>query len=1324
MQQDLRNIEVIMSWVAYFEPEFDFKPIIEEWAKVAIKELDFCNEAENQRVIAKNMADAGIKVIIPKITQKDGKDLVTKGVLVMEFCEGFKVTDVKQLDKYGVDREALMNRICQAYAHQVYIDGKFNADPHPGNILVQVDTRSGEATPVLLDFGMVKVLDDDKRHAFARLVFSAATMDFGGLLRSFDEMGLVLKRDDPMEDMKNFRFVLRDTRPADEMRKTSRKFVEARWKKRNTLPKSQRNPVEAWPPELLFFFRVTLLLKGMCCELGARLKYMTVLAPYARMALLRSFPTSQHSKQIVLPSKQANVSEREPLQRNINQLLGELYEAGQITGAQVAVYHNGLKIVDTCAGTMGPCDPRPVQTDTLFNCFSVTKAIAATAVLVCADDKKLSLSDFVVNHWPKFAAHGKGTCTIEQVLTHSAGLHKIGTQGNETLKDLCSWERMLDIVAETAPLHPPGEDTNYHVLSFGWLVGGIVQAVTKGGHLRDFVRRSIASPLGIEDEFYLGLGITGADDFVCSTKRIATLSNGLLDIEAGSLSPEELKEMITELRNRHKNVKPAASDQREAAVKTSSPKASKVPPLSQGTAAGANAATTHTITISRPSTEQALGVRITQSVKGIFRVSKLKASGWGERSGLVRKDVIISVNGKQADGYELEEVIAMMTENATTQVALRRAEEKDTAAAAAPLTPLVHYGFDIDECIQNQIRRTCPESDEGGEWKQFKEYSGVKMWRYVSSGADVGTRGRCHIPQPVDVIMGMIKDRSIKKQWDETYNSARETEDHKEEQWVIACEAFNAIWPVSGRDFVVFQYGTILENGTGVFIAKNTTHPDFPPNKTYVRGKCIDAGFVLIPDSAGQGCTVNYISHADINGNIPTALVRKVAESQPMNVYRLRELAKRLTPAQCKAYAADAPKVRQDSVAPVDADSSCAREEVECTPKPGKPPAARASRVIHGFDLDDGIQEIVQRTHRDSDKGGRWTQFKEYRGVTMWKEESDGAGVAVRARAHIKKPVDVMMGFIADKSTKGTWDESFNSGRDVEEIETNSKIVNEKFNGIWPVAGRDFCVFMHSTRLSDGTGVAFAKNTTHTKCPEASPYVRGECVGAGFVLRPDADGEGCVVDYLSHSDLKGSIPKMILAKVGEKQPMNVYRLKQLAEKLTDAQCAAYAAEAPPIMQDTHAESANSVPGSNNSAGVDNESDAVADKATQELVDRLMPGQNDVLKSSSLLLDPCMFNTSKIRKACIPSANGHFTARALARFYAALANGGQIDGVRILSEKMVQAMQHERTACTMHAALPKMPWGLGVRKFSETAFGELLKALGATEGQRRRVVCVC
>ncbi|MGE3073455.1 MAG: serine hydrolase [Dehalococcoidia bacterium] len=50
-----------------------------------------------------------------------------------------------------------------------------------------------------------------------------------------------------------------------------------------------------------------------------------------------------------------------------------------------------------------------------------------------------------------------------------------------------------------------------------------------------------------------------------------------------------------------------------------------------------------------------------------------------------------------------------------------------------------------------------------------------------------------------------------------------------------------------------------------------------------------------------------------------------------------------------------------------------------------------------------------------------------------------------------------------------------------------------------------------------------------------------------------------------------------------------------------------------------------------------------------------------------------FNSMEVRKACIPAANGHFTARALAKMYGALANGGEIDGVRLVSPERIGLM---------------------------------------------------
>ena len=77
----------------------------------------------------------------------------------------------------------------------------------------------------------------------------------------------------------------------------------------------------------------------------------------------------------------------------------------------------------------------------------------------------------------------------------------------------------------------------------------------------------------------------------------------------------------------------------------------------------------------------------------------------------------------------------------------------------------------------------------------------------------------------------------------------------------------------------------------------------------------------------------------------------------------------------------------------------------------------------------------------------------------MWRAEVEGPAVAVRARAKFNLPVNVVLGLISNRSIKGKWDESFNSVIKIEEINGRwCSIVNERFNGIWPAAGRDFCL--------------------------------------------------------------------------------------------------------------------------------------------------------------------------------------------------------------------------------------------------------------------------
>ena len=69
----------------------------------------------------------------------------------------------------------------------------------------------------------------------------------------------------------------------------------------------------------------------------------------------------------------------------------------------------------------------------------------------------------------------------------------------------------------------------------------------------------------------------------------------------------------------------------------------------------------------------------------------------------------------------------------------------------------------------------------------------------------------------------------------------------------------------------------------------------------------------------------------------------------------------------------------------------------------------------------------------------------------------------------------------------------------------------------------------------------------------------------------------------------------------------------------------------------------------------------------------IPPDHDFFKAMPPAVD-FTFNDMVIRKACLPAANGHFTARALARMYAALANSGEVGGVRLVSESRIPKMQ--------------------------------------------------
>lgn len=186
------------------------------------------------------------------------------------------------------------------------------------------------------------------------------------------------------------------------------------------------------------------------------------------------------------------------------------------TGIAVAVYHQGKLIIDAVAGKVSK-DGASVTKSTLFPVFSVTKGVTALAVHMQADRGLLNTNDPVAKYWPEFGANGKQDITIEDALSHRAGIPQMPP--GVTPEFMADWEWMVTQVAELKPIFPPSEANAYHVLVWGWILGEVVRRTDPQRRpFHVFVEKEICKPLGVRD-FHLGV----PDD---KLKDVATLSGG------------------------------------------------------------------------------------------------------------------------------------------------------------------------------------------------------------------------------------------------------------------------------------------------------------------------------------------------------------------------------------------------------------------------------------------------------------------------------------------------------------------------------------------------------------------------------------------------------------------------------------------------------------------------------------------------------------------------------------------------------------------------------------------------------------------------------
>ncbi|MBP2661811.1 MAG: hypothetical protein H6Q69_4843, partial [Firmicutes bacterium] len=165
----------------HWAKSYQLMDMIDEFSKSLRSELDYTSEARNAEKISKQFTNNPM-IYVPKIYW----DYSTQKVLTAEYIEGIKISKKEDLKQQGYNLSLLAERFAKGIFHQIFMEGFFHGDPHPGNVVV----LPGEII-VFLDFGMVGRLSSEMKYNLSSLVIGLMRQDADELTKTIFRMGIV-----------------------------------------------------------------------------------------------------------------------------------------------------------------------------------------------------------------------------------------------------------------------------------------------------------------------------------------------------------------------------------------------------------------------------------------------------------------------------------------------------------------------------------------------------------------------------------------------------------------------------------------------------------------------------------------------------------------------------------------------------------------------------------------------------------------------------------------------------------------------------------------------------------------------------------------------------------------------------------------------------------------------------------------------------------------------------------------------------------------------------------------------------------------------------
>lgn len=294
IRTDLKALRTVSTWLKRYPPlrrRMDVDLFLDEFTRVLYEEIDYLHEGDNAERFAKLFLSTP-NVRVPRVYWSH----TTRRVLTLENVYGIKIVDYEKISAAGISRQEVASRLLDTYLKQIFEDGFFHADPHPGNLFVTPLETGASPSPTppsessnaweltFVDFGMTGQVPENVRRGLREMLIGIGTQDAHRVVQSYKILGILL----PSADV-------------DQLEKAGAMLFERFWGKsmdelRNISPEEVLSFVDEFrdlmftlpfqvPTNLIFLGRTVAILSGICTGLDPNFNVWSHIEPYARQIL-------------------------------------------------------------------------------------------------------------------------------------------------------------------------------------------------------------------------------------------------------------------------------------------------------------------------------------------------------------------------------------------------------------------------------------------------------------------------------------------------------------------------------------------------------------------------------------------------------------------------------------------------------------------------------------------------------------------------------------------------------------------------------------------------------------------------------------------------------------------------------------------------------------------------------------------------------------------------------------------------------------------------------------------------------------------------------